>query len=105
MDRLFDQSSTEGGKAGFEKRMLKNSGEVFWGAGILEKTMDENGTPVLIVTFHDITAEKLEKEAAERDKLQERITLVGAISNAYPVIIRLNLTRDTLNFIYVRQGL
>ena len=30
MDRLFDQSSTEGGKAGFEKRMLKNSGEVFW---------------------------------------------------------------------------
>lgn len=105
MDRLLDHASREGGKAGFEKRMLKNSGEVFWGAGILEKTMDENGTPVLIATFHDITAEKLEEEAAERDKLQERITLVGAISNAYPVIIRLNLTRDTLNFIYVRQGL
>ena len=105
MDRLLDYASREGGKAGFEKRMLKNSGEVFWGAGILEKTMDENGTPVLIATFHDITAEKLEEEAAERDKLQERITLVGAISNAYPVIIRLNLTRDTLNFIYVRQGL
>lgn len=30
---------------------------------------------------------------------------MGTISNAYPVIIRLNLTRDTLNFIYVRQGL
>lgn len=57
MDRLFDQAPAEGGKASFEKRMLKNSGEVFWGAGILEKTMDENGTPVFIVTFHDITAE------------------------------------------------
>ena len=46
-----------------------------------------------------------QREAAEREKLQERLTLVGAISNAYPVIISLNLTRDSLNFIYVKPSL
>ena len=67
----------------------------------MERTLDENGNPVLISAFHDITDEKLAEEAAEREKLQERLTLVGAISNAYPVIISLNLTRDSLNFIWL----
>lgn len=60
---------------------------------------------MLIAAFHDITKEKLAEEAAEREKLQERITLVKAISNAYPVIISINLSKDTLNFIYMKEGL
>ncbi|WP_455619496.1 response regulator [Eisenbergiella sp.] len=89
----------------FENRVVRQDGTWFWASGIVEKMKDTNGNPVLIATFHDITEEKLAKEAAERAKLQERLTLVGAISNAYPVIISMNLTRDTLNFIYVKPGL
>ena len=45
-----------------------------------------------------------EEEAKRRD-LQERLTPAGAISNAYPLIISLNLSHDTLKFVYIRPGL
>lgn len=86
--------------------MMKNrDGGVFWTSGIIEKTLDENGEPVLIYAFHDITKEKQAEEAEKQRTLQERLTLVSALSNAYPVIISLNLTQDQVQFVYVRPGL
>lgn len=102
---LFQDTAKSGRKNIFEIRLITEDNGFFWAAGIVERTLDENGNPVLITAVHDITDEKLAEEAAEREKLQERLTLVGAISNAYPVIISLNLTRDSLNFIYVKQDL
>lgn len=89
----------------FESRFIKSNGSFFWAAGIIEKTLDENGNPVLIAAFHDITDEKIAEEEKEREKLQEHITLVKALSNAYPVIISINLTKDTINFIFIKNGL
>ena len=103
--QLLREMADKGGKNVFEYRTVKADGSCFWSAGIVEKTLDENGIPVLIAAFHDITDEKLAEEEAEREKRQERLTLVGAISNAYPVIISMNLTKDTLNFVYVQPGL
>ena len=92
--QLFKDTADSGRKNIFEVRVITLDNGFFWAAGIVERTLDENGNPVLISAFHDITDEKLAEEAAEREKLQERLTLVGAISNAYPVIISLNLTRE-----------
>ena len=97
---IFKKAVTEGQKKTFENRVLKSDGSYFWASGIVENTLDENGNPILIATFHDVTEEKLAKDEAEREKLQERRLLVGAIANVYPVIVSLNLTRDTLNVIY-----
>ncbi len=105
MAELMRATASFGGKNRFESRAVRADGTLFWIAGLVEKTLDEDETPVLIATFHDSTAEKLAEEAAEREMLQERTMLVRAISNAYPVIISLNLTRDTLKFLYVQQGL
>lgn len=102
---LFDRVSVSDEKENFESRMTREDGSLFWAGGIIEKTLDEEGSPILIAAFHDITKEKMEEEAAEREKLLERNTLVVAISNAYPVIIRLNLTKDLINFIYVKEEL
>lgn len=102
---IFRDTAENDRKNIFENRVVRQDGTWFWSSGIVEKLKDTNGNPVLIATFHDITEEKLAKEAVERAKLQERLTLVGAISNAYPVIISMNLTRDTLNFIYVKPDL
>ena len=103
--KIFEATDADGQKNTFEIRFQKADGEYFWASGILERTFDENGDPVFVTAFHDVTDEKLAEQEAEREILQERITLVGAISNAYPVIININLTKDTLNFIYVKQGL
>lgn len=92
-------------KSLLENRILKADGGFYWIGGIVEKTLDEEGQQVFIATFHDITGEKLAAEKREREKLQERITLVGALSNAYPLIVNMNLTKDTVNFIYIKPGL
>ena len=102
---LFEDTVSSNDKNIFEYRLRRCDGEYFWAAGIVEKTRDENGEPVLIAAFHDITAEKLAEEQAHREQLQERMTLVSAISNAYPVIVSMNVTRDTLKFVYLQQGL
>ncbi|MBS6955924.1 MAG: response regulator [Enterocloster asparagiformis] len=102
---VFREAEASGGKRKLENRLVREDREVFWAGGIVEKTLDENGQPVFVITFHDITAEKLAAEEAKREQLQERITLVGAISNAYPLIISINLTRDTLNFVNVEPGI
>lgn len=103
--KMIETADTDGRKSTFEFRVQRAGGEYFWVSGILERTFDENGEPVFVAAFHDVTEEKLAEQEAEREILQERITLVGAISNAYPVIISINLTEDTLNFIYVKPGL
>ena len=103
--QLFQDTAWNGHKNVFEIRIRKKNDSYFWATGIVEKTLDQNGHPVFIIAFHDITEEKLAKEEAKRRDLQERLTLVGAISNAYPLIISLNLSLDTLKFVYVRPGL
>ena len=103
--RICEETARGTQKRIFETRMKQTDGTFFWAAGILERSCDENGEPVLIAAFHDITAQKVAEEEDKRQTLLERTTLVGALSNAYPVIVSLNLTCDTLNFIYVRPGL
>lgn len=102
---LFQTAVQSSSKKLFEARLRKTDHTYFWADGIVERTLDEDGAPVLIMAVHDITKEKLAQEEAKRRDLQERLTLVGAVSNAYPVIISLNLSKDTLNFIYVKPGL
>ena len=103
--RISEEKPDRDNKHVFENRVMKRDGSYFWAAGIVEKTLDENDSPVLIAAFRDVTEEKARAEAEERAKLQERLTLVGAISNAYPVIISINLTKDTLGFIYIDPDL
>lgn len=105
MVELFRHVSESGTKGVLEGRMLLEGGRYIWVAGIVEKMLDENGSPVLITAYHDITEKKLAEEEAKKVQQQERLTLVSAISNAYPVIININMTRDRINFVYVKKGL
>ncbi len=93
---IFRAAAGDDRKHSFENRVVREDGSFFWSGGLVEKTLNEDGTPILIATFHDITMEKLAEEEAEREKLQERRMLISAISNVFPVIISLNLTSDTL---------
>ena len=102
---LFQDAEVNGTKNIFAIRIKKKDGTYFWASGIVEKTLDENGIPVFITAIHDITKEKVAEEEETRRNLQERLTLVSAISNAYPVIITLNLTQDKLKFVYIKSNL
>ena len=49
-------------KSSYVSRFRRLDGTYFWAAGIIEKMLDEEGEPILIATFHDITSEKLAQE-------------------------------------------
>ena len=105
LSRVLAVAEKQEKKNTFAVRVHRRGGSLFWAAGIVERTLDENGVPVLIAAFHDVTDQKLAEEEAAREQLQERILLVSAISSVYPVIISMNLSRDTIKFIYLRSGL
>lgn len=94
-----------GEKCSITNRIQKADGSYFWSAVLAERTLDENGAPALIATFHDVTDEKLAEEEIKREKLLERRALLSAISNAYSVIISINLTKDEISFQYIEPGL
>ncbi|MCO7121138.1 response regulator [Ihubacter massiliensis] len=104
-ERIFKNAVERGTKQTFLNRIFRTDGSYFWSSGIVEKTMDENGKPVLVATFHDVTKEKLAEEEEEKEKLLERRTLLSAISNAYPVIISINLSADQIDVLYFEQEL
>lgn len=105
MVTLLEDTAKNNQKNMFEHRTVKSDGSIFWASGIIEKMLDENGMPVFIAAFHDITDKKLAEEAVKREQLQERLTLVGAVSNAYPVIISVNLSSDAIRFIYIEPDI
>lgn len=102
---LLQQAAAGSEKKTFENRICQADGDLLWVSGVVEKTRDENGAPILIASFHDITAQKLAEQEAEREKMQERLLLVGAVASVYPLIISINLDTDRLKFIYARSGL
>ena len=73
-------------KISYVSRFRRLDGTYFWAAGIIEKMLDEEGEPILIATFHDITSEKLAQEEEKKEKLLERSTLIRAISDTHAVV-------------------
>ena len=104
-EQIFKNAIESGAKQTFLNRIFRTDGSYFWSSGIVEKTMDENGEPVLVATFHDVTKEKLAEEEEEKEQLLERRTLLSAISNAYPVIISINLSQDKIDILYFEHEL
>ena len=98
---LLDAAMERGQKITYEARLMRTDGTVFWAAGIIERTLDEEEEPILIATFHDITDEKLAEEEAAREKLLERRSLISAVSNTHAVIMSADLTQDTADALYI----
>ncbi|MCQ4637366.1 response regulator [Anaerovorax odorimutans] len=104
-ERIFREAANGQLKQTFENRVLRDDGSYFWSSGIVENTMDENGEPVLVATFHDVTMEKLAEEEEEREQLLERRTLLSAVASAYPIIISVNISQDKIDILYFEHGL
>lgn len=76
---ILDNASRMGKKQRMECRMVRSDGTNFWAAGIVEKSVDEEGNSILIATFNDISEMKLAEEAAE---LEQRQALQSALDSA-----------------------
>lgn len=100
---IFDEAAQGRGPCTYECRIRRADGTLIWIGGIVERNHDSNGNDILMTTFHDITEEKLAREEEAVKNKRERQMLITAVTESYSIIASLNITRDELQFISLRE--
>lgn len=101
-----------GDTASYIRRSFRINGEQVWISVIMGRIINADGEEVIQAVFTDITEIKRLELEQEQQQLIENRSLRAAICTAYPLIISVNLTKDTYScFIedqktdpYARQG-
>lgn len=101
-DRLWILSVIEGltlngATASYRRQCRKKNGEEAWINVIMGRIVNSNGDEVIQAVFTDITEQVQMEKAQEMERILENRSLRAAICTAYPLIISVNLTKDTYN--------
>ena len=94
----------EGDRMHLDCRLRKVGGKEFCVSGIVERIKDSEGHPVLIAAYIDITARKEAEELVKAMQKEENISLLTALSNIYPIILNINLSKDSVKVIFEREN-
>ena len=84
-----------GEPAAYRRRCLRKNGEEAWISVIMGRIVNSNGQEVIQAVFTDVTEQKNMEIARELEQLLENRSLRAAICTAYPLILSINLTKDT----------
>lgn len=80
-----------------ECRPKARDGQSAWINVVMERLINTEGTEVIQAIYTDVTETKLLQKAQERERLIENQCLRAATCTAYPMIMSINLTRNTYN--------
>lgn len=97
----------ETGKAAvnYTREGRKKDGTVFWISAILQRIVNVDGIEVIQAIFTDITEMTKLVIAQEKERMIENHFLRAATCTAYPLILSINLTKNTYNcFIEEQKG-
>lgn len=89
----------------YRRQCRKKNGEEAWINVVMGRLVNSNGLEVIQAVFTDITQFVRMEQEQEQDRLLENRSLRAAICSAYPLIISLNLTRDTYDCFVDDQSL
>ena len=76
---------------------VSKNGEKAWINVAMGRIVNSNGQEVIQAVFTDITEQMQIEKAQERERILENRSLRAAIYTAYPLIISINLTKDSYN--------
>lgn len=94
---LINKLVLNGSPESYHRQYKKKNGEEIWINVVMGRIVNSNGLEVIQAVYTDITQQmRLEKEQ-EQERLLENRSLRAAICTAYPLIISVNLTKDTYN--------
>lgn len=100
IDRLERNGETES----YRRRCRRLNGEEAWINVVMGRIVNDNGLEVIQAVFTDITEQtRLEREQ-EQERILENRSLRAAIYSAYPLILSINLTRDTYDCFVTEQS-
>ena len=86
-----------GETASYHRECIKKNGEKAWINVAMGRIVNSNGQEVIQAVFTDITEQMQIEKAQERERILENRSLRAAIYTAYPLIISINLTKDSYN--------
>lgn len=86
-----------GDTVSYVRESRRKSGEKVWISAFLGKIVNADGRVVIQAVFTDVTEIKQFEITREQERLLENRSLRAAICTAYPLIMSVNLTRDTYN--------
>lgn len=92
---IFDNLKHNGDKAAYEREGVGKDGTRYWISVYMERLINANGIEVIQAVLNDITENKMLSREREQGQLLENQILRAAIFTAYPLIMKVNLTRNT----------
>ena len=94
---LIDGLVLNGPPAYYNRRCRKRNGEEAWINVAMGRIINSNGLEVIQAVFTDITEQTRMEKEREQERLLENRSLRAAICTAYPLIMSVNLTKDSYN--------
>ncbi|MCC8024503.1 MAG: response regulator [Clostridium sp.] len=94
---LIDNLKLNGDAASYVRESRRDDGEKIWISAVLGKIENADGRVVIQAVFTDVSEIRRIEIAREQERLLENSSLRAAICTAYPLIMSVNLTRDTYN--------
>lgn len=84
-----------GDTVSYTREACRKNGEQVYVSAVMERIVNTDGIEVIQAVFTDVTEIKRLQKAQEQQRLLENHLLRTAISTAYPLLMSLNLTKDT----------
>lgn len=91
----IDGLKLNGEPASYRRKCYKKNGEEAWISVVMGRIVNSNGQEVFQAVFTDVTEQMHLEIAQEQERLLENRSLRAAICTAYPMIMSINLTRDS----------
>lgn len=92
---VFDNLKCTGDKVAYEREGVGKDGTRYWVSVFMERLINANGIEVIQAVLNDITENKLLSKEREQEQLLENQILRAAIYTAYPLIMKINLSKNT----------
>lgn len=94
---VMDRLALGGDPCSYRRRCVLQTGKEAWINVVMKRIEDIDGREVFLAVFTDVTEQTRMERAREQEQLLENRLLRAAIFTAYPLIISINLTKDTYN--------
>lgn len=104
VEGIIRKLSDDGKIISYVRDGTRKDGKKIWISVFMAKVVNADGLEVNQAVFTDISEMKDMEEAQERERLIENRSLRAAICTAYPLILSVNLTRDTYNCFIEEQS-
>lgn len=92
---IMEGLELNGEHVSYRRRCVKKDGEEAWVSVIMSRISDSNGRDVIQAIYTDITQQVRLEQQQEQERVMENRSLRAAICTAYPLIVSVNLTRDS----------